>query len=687
MNASATDVSHGSNVTLSCLKNRSILDPALDAHNIAILQNGSEVNSRYGHSVSAHVLMDTFGKQNFQCFSTGHVSRQLICGIYINVGIPPDQPKNLSCNPCERNGTINCTWTNGNYTYLNTVYELQITKGTTNETQILKMHSTCVSVDFGAKPDFESTYTVVVMASNKLGNAFSLPFRFKLLDIVKPHPPMDISVKFDGSDATNCTIFWQDQQDMQLFRIQQDTQLFRIRFKPINSNSWIMLENVTARRYKLYGLKPDTEYEFQVSCRFFPNKGLWSDWSKSVQTEAAGWSTGLASGHGSPLASGAWLLTDASPAAHVVPSPALPGDPCFQIRREHLKPNVCYHIHVFALYWNREGKAVPTTGDVSAKAPLTGPHINTTVRDGSILVFWTEIPEDQQPGCIVSYKIYVQQKSTSVDSEVYDIPKAAPQPFSVKNVRADAAYTLWMTTSPKARESPKGNERLGFTDEPGWAPILVLCIIGLAVSACCVVCARPQWYNKAVPDPANSSWAKKFTSVEDEPSVYSSQFLNNLGNLEEPETLQIEEVWIKRQSHGFEDVLLSERTEIMESHKWSPDIFQEENPTIDKLNHHPLINDTLDQHQLLFLYKKVASEEGNHGQVFSDYLVNPLEDTTVNYLPSTIVPPITNMAEDCSEGEFNLLAAFPRTFLPQIFSVGGKLTLDAIKMDCTSFTD
>ncbi|XP_060089007.1 interleukin-12 receptor subunit beta-2 [Heteronotia binoei] len=867
MNASSTDVSRGSNVTLSCLINRNKLGHVWDTYEIAIFQNGSKVNRSYGCSVNAHVLMHTFGKQTFECKSAGRVSRLLICGIYINVGIPPDQPKNVSCIQYGKNGTMTCTWKEGRYTYFNTLYELQLINGTTNNTPFLRKHSISGSVDLVVKLGFESTYTAVVIASNKLGNAASLPFQFTLSDIVKPHSPLDISVEFDGLDGTNSTLFWQDQQD---------TQLFRIRFRLVNSNSWIMLENITARSYDLHDLKPDTEYEFQVSCKFFLDKGLWSDWSKPLQTEAVRLSTGIGNavvsslgvaggGPGTEGESHGWTGSskvsgaDGGPASQALgctmsnfgmefcnPDAAamigLDGGACctaalelvplgpfdiwyfkkdissqmenitlfwknmnpsetrgkshpcrvtfralnqkphqvteahcatksvfsqvmpisdykitvyyynsrgisppiyittdleisdllspsnltaasmgngsiflawtappvpssfingyvvewaephqawethsnwlkipvtsYTIITEPLKPYVCYHIHVFALYGNRAGKAICTTGDASSKVPLIGPHINTTVRNGSIFVFWTEIPEELQVGCIVSYKIYMQQKSPNVDAEVYDIPKAAPQPFSIKNVQAGVAYILWMTASTKAGEGPKGNESFAFTNEPSWAPVVVLCIIGLFIMACCAMYARLQgfslfsgWYNKAVPDPANSSWAKKFTSVENELSSHSSLFLNNPDNLEEPETLQIEEVLIKRQSHGFEDVLFSEIIEKIESHTW------------------PTESDTLDQHQLLFLYKKVSPEEPNQDQVFSDYLVNPLEDTTVDYLPSTILPTITNTAEDDSEAEFDSFNIFSRTFLSQTFSLCGKLTLDAIKVDCNSFTD
>ncbi|XP_077189504.1 interleukin-12 receptor subunit beta-2 isoform X2 [Paroedura picta] len=810
MNASATDVLRGSTVTLSCSRNRNILRHVWYTDKIAIFHNRSEVKMSRGDSISDEVLMHTFGTQTFECKSASNgkrVTTLLICGIYINVGILPDQPKNVSCIQYGENGTMTCTWEEGSYTYFKTLYELQLTNGTANDTQILRKNSTYGSVDLVVKLDFESTYTAVVIASNKLGNVVSLPFQFTLSDIVKPHSPLGISVEFDGIDGTNCTIFWQDQQD---------TQLFRIRFRPINSNFWIMLENITAGRYYLHALKPDMEYEIQVSCRFFQTKGLWSDWSKPLQTEAAPFGpldiwylkkdvssqmenitlfwknmnpsrtrgkshpcrvtfqalnqkshqaiethsttqtvfsqvmpisdyrmsvyyynsrgsspptyittdlnisdllppsnlSAASVGNGSIFLAWAAPLVPSSPINGYIVEWAephqgrhwethpnwlkIPAANC-TIKIEPLKPYVCYHIHVFALYGNRAGKAISTTGDSSAKVPLTGPHINTTVRDGRILVFWTEIPEEQQLGCIVSYKIY-KQKSPSLDTKIYDIPTAAQQPFSIKNVQTGVAYILWMTASTKAGEGPKGNEKtvLAFTDVPDWAPVVVLCMIGLSIMTCCAMYVRLQgffsdhisgWYNKTVPDPANSSWAKNFTSVEHELSSYSSQFLNDLENSEEPETLQIEEVLlIKRQSSDFEEVLISERIEKMESRTWPTESFQEENPTMDKLDHHSLVSNTPAQHPSFFLYKKVISEEPNEGQVFSDYHVNTLEDTTVDYLPSTILPTITNSTDDNSEEEFSPFNIFPRTFLPQTFSLGGRLTLGAIKMDCNSFT-
>lgn len=51
-------------------------------------------------------------------------------------------------------------------------------------------------------------------------------------------------------------------------------------------------------------------------------------------------------------------------------------------------------------------------------APLIRPQINVTVMEGSILVYWREIPEDLQ-GCITSYKLYLQEQFYPADPKVY----------------------------------------------------------------------------------------------------------------------------------------------------------------------------------------------------------------------------------------------------------------------------
>ncbi|XP_063154160.1 interleukin-12 receptor subunit beta-2 isoform X2 [Candoia aspera] len=800
MHASGRELSSKSTVNLSCWLNRSFHGLH---YNIVLFQNHSIISSSRSSysSVRTQILLNTLGRQTFECYYQG-VKSWLICGIYVDVGIAPDQPKNVSCAQFGKHGHTICSWDKGHYTYLYTTYTLQLTNKIPNGTILEEEISTTdYSVDLRKKLHFETTYTVVVKARNKLGSNSSEPMQFTLIDIVKPHPPVDLSVNCDAFAPQNCTILWQDQQE---------TQCFRLRYQPIHSNSWITLENLNARRYDLHDLKPKVKYEFQVSCRFLLDRGLWSDWSQAFQTEAvpfkpinvwylkkeisskrqnitlfwksmnasetisknyhyqvifqilnqmppraaemsvtthtvfsrvspkADYNITLNSQNSRGISPSVYIttklgITELPPPNHVSATSMdndsitvkweaplaprsfingyvvewvehhqdyhmktfptwfkIPVSNCTVIK-DNLKPNVCYHIRVFALYQDRAGKAAVTTENMSAKAPLTGPHImNVTVKDGSILVCWKEVPEHQQMGCITSYKIYLQKQFFSVLPEVHEIPKTAQQPFSIESLEAGASYVIWMTASTNAGESPKGNEELiyikttGFTAASDCIPVITISIItGLSVCICCVPFVRRKifsllsallfgWY----PDPANSSWAKEFTSTEDESGLNCTGFLSNPARSEDPETLQIKEVFIKRQHLTFMDVHIFKDTE--------------KELSMRTMNCDSLATNIIDntgKHQLPSLYKKVVPEDPNQGPVFSEYLVNPLEDATVDYLP-TITPAIMNTEEDSSESELSSLPIFPITaFQTNSVPFGGKLTLDAIRMDCNSFKE
>uniref|UniRef100_A0ABM5G882 Interleukin-12 receptor subunit beta-2 isoform X1 n=2 Tax=Pogona vitticeps TaxID=103695 RepID=A0ABM5G882_9SAUR len=814
----STFMLHGSTVTLHCSANSRGNCSAWKLGNISILLNDTAVNSSNSLSVSARVSLHTPGKQTFTCrCSDGKKSPpMLICGIYIFVGIPPEWPRNVSCNQYGKNGSTTCSWIKGRDTYLPTSYTLQLTNGTFLEE--IGALGNLSSVDLKVNLDPESTYTVVVIAKNELGNASSQPIQFTLIDIVKPYSPVNLSVKFDGFTATSCTVLWHDEQE---------SQRFSLRYQPVHSNSWHMLQNISTRRYDLHGLKPNIEYKFQVSSRFLSNRGLWSDWSVPFQIEA-----GLFSFHPVPSEpTDIWYLQkDASPEmqnitlfwkatnmsqqkqkshykvtfqalnqmdqsvtetnstvytvfsrliprtnyniticsynsrgmSHPVSITAKVGmtdlpltnhlsatsvengsiivtweaplasslfiseyvvewaehhdgnsmkthsswlKVCghnFTVTIENLKPNVCYQISVFALYQSRAGKAASTTGNVSAKAPLTGPHINTTVKDGRILVSWREIPPDEQMGCIVSYKIYLQKQAAAMLPDIYNITTTTSQPFPIKNIQTGAEYAVWMTASTMAGESPNGNEEIIYIQNaPDWGPILSICIMALLVCACCVPSARRKLLSlfrdlpyglqgKGIPDPANSSWAKEVKSKEDEAILHPAQFLDGPNTFEEPETLQIEEVFIKRQYQDLKDVPYCRNTRKREKHNYpTGTILQEEYPTVKSLDYDPLSikrAGNTDMHQPPSLYKKVVPGEPNQGQVFSEYLVNQLEDVTIDYLPNTVATTMNN-DENSNDSEFNTLFVSTRTFIPQTFSFDGKLTLDAIRMDCISFKD
>ncbi|ETE69193.1 hypothetical protein L345_05003, partial [Ophiophagus hannah] len=176
MHANGTELSLKSMVDLSCWLNKS----SYRRHCVIVLsQNRSIISSSSSpdSSIRTQVLLNTFGRQMFECRCKE--PRPLnICGIYVFVGI-----------------------------YDSILGFRQITNETPNRTVLGEKNSTIVHL--GEKLDFETTYTVVVEATNKLGSNSSEPIQFTLIDIV-PFEPVDVWYlkKETASKMQNITLFW-----------------------------------------------------------------------------------------------------------------------------------------------------------------------------------------------------------------------------------------------------------------------------------------------------------------------------------------------------------------------------------------------------------------------------------------------------------------------------------------------
>ncbi|XP_074687873.1 interleukin-12 receptor subunit beta-2 isoform X4 [Strix aluco] len=786
---------------------------------IAIFFNSSELISNYGSSVSTGFLVRTYGKHMFTCKRVCQSKKRLICGIDIESGNPPDEPKNVSCIQYGTDSHPTCTWDKGRLTYINTTYVIQLSNGT----DVLCVSEGSLNKKFGSlalsKLNFDSTYTVVVAASNELGSAFSQPLVFMLIDIgkcttyylsvspsplerqenilsiscsnlsekpsvqskpvtlfppvlscaaylsavcfflflllVKPHPP-NFLVEFENSSATNCTFFWHDEAQ---------AQHWRLRYRPLTRHTWSTVESLNSEKCSLYGLEPHTAYEFQVSCKIHPERGLWSNWrtyqtqtpeavptglldvwyrqqdvdsqqqnislfwkalSRSeargrilrytVTFEALGTRSppagevhvttqtsltrviprvgykitvtaensrgrsppasimtdlgtqdlpppqkvsAVATGNSSifvswkaPVASAAavsgyvveWADTPRSPRPE--PCPAwvkLPASNLSTVIAEHIKDNVCYQISVFALYRDRAGQAASVRGYSRAKAPSAGPRMYTTPWANGILVSWEAIPVSQQRGCITGYRIYLQKNDGQAAPEVY----SAGHWMAVVLTCSFLIILACMCYIPPARK-------------------LLHSLLSVLV---------PQWQSKAIPDPANATWAKNYLSMKPELSLPPSLFLHSTGSFEEPETTQVEETLVKTEPPALRDKLLFGSGG---NGDWPP----ASGPGQEELGYRALpspADGEVYEQQLPDPYKRIAVEE--HTQTVSEYITNPITDTA-----AVCLPPATGATDHLPELDCNPLAIFPTTFLTPILSCEGNLTLDTVKINCSSFT-
>ncbi|XP_054688928.1 interleukin-12 receptor subunit beta-2 [Grus americana] len=799
----ASHVRPGTSITLSCqLKALRYAEQC----RIAIFFNSSELISNYGSSVSTKFLVHTHGKHMFTCKIVCEYKKKLICGIDIESGSPPDEPRNVSCIQYGTDGHPTCTWEKGRLTYINTTYAIKLSNGT----DVFCVSEESLNKKFGSlalsKLNFDSTYTVVVAASNELGSAFSQPLVFTLIDIVKPHPP-NFLVEFENSSATNCTFFWHDKAQ---------AQHCRLRYRPLARRTWSTVESLNSEKCSLYGLEPHTAYEFQVSCKIHPERGLWSNWRtyRTRTPEAA--PTGLldvwyrqqdvgsrqqnislfwkalsnseargrilrytvtfeALGQRSPPAGEAHLTTQTSyarvtprvgykitvtaensrgrsPPASVVtelgaqdlpppqkvsavamgngsifvswkpparptasisgyvvewadsqgttrlePQPAwvkLPASNLSTVIAEHIKDNVCYQISVFALYRDRAGQVASVRGYSRAEAPSAGPQMRTTPRANGVLVSWEAIPAHQQRGCITGYRIYLRKKDGEAAPDVYAVSNAtAERSMYVTPLQPGEHYALWMTASTAAGEGPWGNRELVCLESAGdWMTVVLTCSFFIfSACVCSVPPARkalhlllsalvPQWQSKAIPDPANATWVKNYLSMKAELSLPSSLFLHSAGSFEEPKPTEVEETFVKADPLALRDKLLFSSVGSRGNGQWPPESGSgQEEPEYKAL---PSTTDgEVYEQQLPDLYKRIVVEVMEHTQTVSEYIANPVTDTAAPYLPL-----VTGTTEDHPELECNPLSVFPTTFLTPLLSYEGNLTLDTVKINCSSFT-
>uniref|UniRef100_A0A8C6YEP0 Interleukin 12 receptor subunit beta 2 n=1 Tax=Naja naja TaxID=35670 RepID=A0A8C6YEP0_NAJNA len=666
MHANGTELSLKSTVDLSCWLNKS----SYRRHCVIVLsQNHSIISSSSSldSSIRTQVLLNTFGRQMFECRCKE--PRPLnICGIYVFVGIAPDQPKNVSCAQYGKYGPTICSWDKGYYTYLLTTYTLWITNETPNRTVLGEKNSTIVHLR--KKLDFETTYTVVVEATNKLGSNSSEPIQFTLVDIVKPHPPVNLSVSCDAFAPQNCTILWQDQQE---------TQSFRLRYQPIHSNSWITLENLNARRYDLHDLQPKIKYEFQVSCRLLLERGLWSDWSPAFQTEAVPFE---------PV--DVWYLKKetASKMQNIT----------LFWKSVNVSGTISQNFHYQVIFQNLN-QMPPRTAEMSVTTNTVLSHVSLKV-DYNITLN-SKNSRGVSPSVYITTKLGISEllppnrvSATSMDNEriivkweVPSAPSSSINGYVVEWVEIPQDYHR--NPSPTWFKIPVSNCTVikagGFIPVSHWVPTVAISLsIGLSVFFCYIPAVRQKifslfsalvfgWY----PDPANSTWAKEFTSTKDESRSNSTEFLSQPVRTEDPETLQIKEVLTERHGFAFMDghIYKNTKTEALSTR------------TSNRNSLTTNVTDSAGNYQLPSLYKKLLPEDPNESQIFSECLVNPLENATVDYLPTT-TPAIMISEEDSIGSELSPLPIFPITsFRRNSGFSGGKLTLDAIKMDCSSFTE
>ncbi|XP_076009180.1 interleukin-12 receptor subunit beta-2 isoform X2 [Genypterus blacodes] len=337
-----------------------------------------------------------------------------------------------------------------------------------------------------------------------------------------------------------------------------------------------------------------------------------------------------------------------------------------------MKPFECYEGAVYVLGNDSSVGGAQFVGvNTVESGPTGGPSAQEKVQGNEVTVTWMELPRSQRGGCISNYTIYVE----NYDSQFRHRYPVSPQKrmHVIHNLRP-ATYMLWMTAWTAKGEGPAGQSIKFFIQEESQAYLPWVCtVVFLLMFLLCLgrISAVRQRFAvffhclvlEVVPDPANSKWARECVKekgrTDPQPESSSS---TETDEEDEPIIVDVEELPEQRSLTSIPAVAATDVTSCLLQISMRP-----QTPTV---------------HQTSYI-KSLSHDSDNSDQTQTSL------DTTFDYISSH--EPDNGMEDDeDQEEEFvGVLGFIPshNVFMnmPGKLEFPGKLTLDAVKIDCSDF--
>ncbi|XP_051752447.1 interleukin-12 receptor subunit beta-2 isoform X1 [Ctenopharyngodon idella] len=724
----------GSNFTISCTFNKECTKQ--------IFQNMEQISYEQFPKSS---VVSVKNLTEFSVFVCKCKENPEPCGIDITPGYPPDIPQNLTCIRKTEFGNVSCTWTTGRDTKIKTTCQLRV-QGDPHLSYESFMLSTglCLST-FPIESSKMSQLVVSLNVSNSLGSKTSGPHTFTLRNIVKPSIPQISHVNcssqwchlhtdnhsmdlfevqyravngiwktFETSTKMNWNItslqpdtkykfkirrkiyhrvgLWSDWsqeketiteeeapvKELDVWYLQEPKTLqsgnkcFHIFWKELNisdAKGKILKYNISVLEQKSNSKSPIPPRKknyiccsnCSVSVSAVNSKG--QSPAKFTELHSPGFASGflpqphkLLNNHSVALSWQRPAIADQKTeyVVHWYPVGYIERIQWIRVLNTTanitgLQPHQCYQGAVTALQTSgpimAHIRGISTWQSAPEQGPVPQPLLKNTE---SLQVKWSEIPQEKRRGCLKKYTIYLWNKLTR-DTQTYSVDYPKKQ-YTISGLSPGQCYNLWVTAWTDAGEGPRGSD-LPFctpTDAEkllshvilAGGAVLLACLILLCICqfssvqkrclSCCQ-CLLPT----VIPDPANSNCAKTYTDDQGEIKFYLHKYDPSVS--EDPENVEVEEVpypsfpctYIKSfsQESSSSDATQSTRTT---------------DYTDDYISTHGAIS---------------GGEEEE------------------------------DQEEEACLDEFEFFPSTQSPFLEPLVLTGGKLTLDAVKIDCSEFLD
>ncbi|KAM6921143.1 interleukin-12 receptor subunit beta-2 [Xenentodon cancila] len=337
-----------------------------------------------------------------------------------------------------------------------------------------------------------------------------------------------------------------------------------------------------------------------------------------------------------------------------------------------IRPYECYEGAVYVFHNKSSASKTRFKGVATVEsAPENGPSFEEKVEGNKVTITWMELPRGQRRGCITMYTIYLENRS---GHKTLRTVRAPQKTYIIKDLSPDV-YSMWMSASTAKGEGPAGQKIKIFIEQDSQLSFLAVYVLA-ALTAPFLLCLcqssalkRRFWMllqfftPRVVPDPANSKWAQD-CKVEQGKMIVHLPFTNTalMESNEDANLVHVEEVF-KQTSDTSVPTNISSQLPLLTN--LSPDT---ELPGL--------------LYPALTTYIKSFSHDSDSS---NNTQTSPDTNSTFDDFPSQ-GPGNTGDWDENEEEEFTDINFFPsHNIFMEPLEFGGKLTLDAVKIDCSDF--